>query len=150
MAYTSQNTKIRKRISLIDANETAVGALYLTDVDTPPPALTGVTGAVAFGANGRILEWLGGSYADWNLGIGIRKDAELDNSASGTSTVFTEAIDFSPLVLPAELTCQISQELTAGTSPSAGFIWSKTGASVITIIGTVPANTTIRANVVIY
>jgi hypothetical protein len=149
MAYTSQNTKIRKRISLIDANETAVGALYLTDVDTPPPALTGVTGAVAFGANGRILEWLGGSYADWNLGVGIRKTETIDNSTGTGNTGFVTVVDFSPLVLPAELTCQVSLALTSG-SASTGVLWSKTGPSQITLVSSIAAASVYEADIVIY
>ena len=151
MPYSSQNTKIRKRITLLDASENADAALYLTDLDTPPPALTGVGGALAFGANGRIIEWVAkGSYADWNLGVGVRKEATLDNSGGTGNMTVTEAIDFSPFVLPDELTCQVAVELVSGITPPTGFAWQKTGASEITIYGTVAAAVSVIAYVTAY
>ena len=151
MPYTSQNTKFRKRVTLLDASENADAALYLTDLDTPPPAPSPtVNVAVAFGANGRILQWNGLGFDDWNLGIGIHKEVDFVNGTVTPAGDVSLTVDFSPYVLPAELVCMVTGETTVGTGTNNGFIWAKTGASEITLVGDAPALTTIRAHVVAY
>ena len=61
-----------------------------------------------------------------------------------------QAIDFSDFVLPDELTCQVAVELVSGVTPPTGFAWKKTGASEITIYGTVAPAVSVIAYVTAY
>lgn len=116
MAYASENTKIRRLISLLNASEAADGAFILTDTDLPSTAAApGSDGAIGFTSQGRILSYAtatGVGASKWSPGVGYLTTIPIGNVAtSGTAT------------LPAEIAARI----TAGGGYALVSIESVTG-----------------------